>query len=86
MKKNIFLIVVSSLLVLIGCSSKEETKEIEKAIPVRIVDVVSREVSIPISSSGKISSESESKLSFKTGGIIKKYFLMRVRQLEEDKF
>jgi len=74
MKKNISLIIVSLLLVLSSCSSKEKTKEIEKAIPVRIAKVESREVSIPIRSSGKISSESESKLSCKTGGIIKQIF------------
>lgn len=75
MKKIIFLIIVSAVLVLNSCSSKEKTKEIEKAIPVRIVKVENRVVSIPIHSSGKISSESESKLSFKTGGIIQRIFV-----------
>ncbi|MCP5063159.1 MAG: efflux RND transporter periplasmic adaptor subunit [Ignavibacteriae bacterium] len=74
MKKIIFLFIVSSVLVLNSCSSNEKTKEVEKAIPVRIVKVENKVVSIPIYSSGKISSESESKLSFKTGGIIKQIF------------
>jgi RND family efflux transporter MFP subunit len=37
--------------------------------------VESKEISVPIHSSGKLSSQSESKLSFKTGGIVQRIFI-----------
>jgi len=73
--KKIIVIFSLLLIVLTSCNSKEEKTEIEKSIPVRIVKVESKEISIPIHSSGKLSSQSESKLSFITGGIVKQLFV-----------
>jgi membrane fusion protein, multidrug efflux system len=52
------------------CSSENVNDKSEKIIPVTVADVIESEINIPILTSGKISSQAETKLSFKTGGII----------------
>ncbi len=73
--KKIVTITFLLLIVLSSCKKEEDKNEIEKAIPVRIVKVESKSTSIPIHSSGKLSSISETKLSFKTGGIVQHIFV-----------
>ncbi len=73
--KKLLVIISLILIVFIACTNEEEKKEIEKVIPVRIAKVESKSISIPIHSSGKLASQSEVKLSFKTGGILQQIFV-----------
>lgn len=51
--------------------ANETIQEKENAIPVKVTEVTSEEIAIPIHVSGNIAASQESRLSFKTGGIIK---------------
>ncbi|MFC2104403.1 efflux RND transporter periplasmic adaptor subunit [Bacteroidota bacterium] len=74
--------IISFLLLLAGvtaesCSNSEasvQNKE-EKGIPVNVVKIEKEKLSVPIHVSGNISSSKESRLSFKTGGIIESIFV-----------
>lgn len=66
-------IMLASFLILSACSkSKKEENQTNDAIPVKIASIEEKVFAIPISTSGIVSSNKESKLSFKTGGIIAK--------------
>jgi len=65
-----FIIFLFGLLIL-ACSSNQEEQTPERKIPVRLAPVVQEQVVIPVQGSGLLSSESELKLAFKTGGIIR---------------
>ncbi|MEA1875232.1 MAG: efflux RND transporter periplasmic adaptor subunit [Bacteroidota bacterium] len=63
------------ILILSACKEQvAEEKSIEK-VKVRTTKVIEKEMSIPVHSCGKLSSKEESKLSFKTGGIISGIFV-----------
>ncbi len=64
-------IVVSVAAVMyIGCNSQaEEAKQVYK-IPVKTASVIHKKMAFPVQTSGMLASQSEMKLSFKTGGII----------------
>jgi len=74
---SFFLITVAIL----GSCTKEKKKEIpsspldESSIAVNLVPVLEIEHSLPIVSSGLIATETESRLSFKVGGVIKNVFV-----------
>lgn len=61
-----------SLLILsvFACTDEKMENDLEKKIPVILQQVSSKEILQPIRTSGKISSQQEIRLSFKTGGII----------------
>ncbi len=79
--KTIHLTVLSFLLLITvvtveSCSNSEANNIIEeKGIPVNVVEIEKEEISFPIHVSGNISSNKESRLSFKTGGIIESIFV-----------
>lgn len=56
--------------VMMSCSPKQVAQEDDQTIYIKTVPVSLTEVSIPVVSSGIITSEKEARLSFKTGGII----------------
>ena len=58
-----------------ACKKEVENNKAEKSIPVKIANVENKKISIPIHSTGKLSSQTESKLAFKTGGIVRKIFV-----------
>jgi RND family efflux transporter MFP subunit len=58
------------VLVSTGCGSGEQDEPPEIGIPVKTAAVVREAVSIPVHASGKLVSTTESRLSFKTGGIV----------------
>jgi RND family efflux transporter MFP subunit len=66
---------LAGLLILSGCNRKQDGGSIIQAVPVRTVSVVKQRLSEPVRTSGFLSSESEMKLSFKTGGLIDKIFV-----------
>ncbi|WP_337043190.1 efflux RND transporter periplasmic adaptor subunit [Emticicia sp. 17c] len=74
MKTKLFpLIYAFVFLVLMSCGKKQETKqETEEIIAVQVQPVSQKSLSEPIIASGVLSSKSEMKLAFKTGGMIKK--------------
>jgi membrane fusion protein, multidrug efflux system len=81
MKKNyqtlFVLLAVTALAVSCGGEKKEATKSIidESAIAVKLVSVQQGEYSLPVISSGLIATETESRLSFKVGGVITKIYV-----------
>ena len=75
MKKVVVTILLFAIIFTACKNDKEEVSTAVKAIPVKTVKVETKEISIPIHTSGKISSQKESKLSFKTGGIVEHLFV-----------
>ncbi|MFN8353745.1 MAG: efflux RND transporter periplasmic adaptor subunit [Spirosomataceae bacterium] len=82
MKNN--LLRLSYLLVLaagiiVACGKKEAKKEAaivaDEVVPVRVVSVTQASSSEPIRASGLLASETEARLSFKTGGVIQKIYV-----------
>jgi len=69
------MLLILFLLVLLACSEMEKKDEPAAKIPVTIYNIEETDIKIPILTSGKISSQKEIKLSFKTGGIIDKIFV-----------
>ncbi|MCK5823732.1 MAG: efflux RND transporter periplasmic adaptor subunit, partial [Bacteroidales bacterium] len=61
---------------------KEEEKNIDK-VKIRTTKVIEKEISIPVHCSGKLASKTESKLSFKTGGIISAIFVDEGRKVKK---
>jgi multidrug efflux system membrane fusion protein len=59
-------------LIIAGCGKNDSVQENSDATPVTVVSVKKELVSIPITTSGVLSSPLESKLSFKIGGIVEK--------------
>ena len=73
MKQYISLIILSVFLVgFFSCSSEEDTRQSETKINVEVAPVVQKSLAIPIHTSGKLYTSTESKLSFKIPGIIAK--------------
>ena len=67
---KVIIFVIISILV-INCSEEKVIDKTKIIIPVTIVQIEKSEINIPLISSGTLKSLSETKLSFKTGGIIK---------------
>lgn len=55
---------------LIACQKPSQSGSERQAVPVKLVPVVVRFLSEPVRTSGYLTSEAESKLSFKTGGLV----------------
>jgi len=62
-------------LIIISCTSQDPETLLPKKIPVKLVHVQEKEISVPLYTSGVLSAEDELLLSFKTGGIIKKIYV-----------
>lgn len=58
------------VLFVFGCKQQAPVQEKVAKVPVNVRSVVKKELIFPIHTSGRLSSSSEQKLSFKTGGII----------------
>ena len=81
MKKIILTTVIALVLaaVLLSCGTKDKTTDTtstpvidDAAVAVRLTEVTEGDFSMPVVSSGLITTSTESKLSFKTGGVITK--------------
>jgi len=76
MKNNIiivlFILLIISSILINGCTTKAEKTESVNRLPVKTAQVVSKEFSLPIHTSGLLSSIREIRLSFKVGGIIER--------------
>jgi multidrug efflux system membrane fusion protein len=59
-------------LLLTGCKTEVRTTTTSSAIKVRVINIATEALSIPVHSSGTVTSSEEMKLSFKIGGVIAK--------------
>lgn len=87
MKTKFFpLIYLSLFLLLASCGKKQKTtaqQETEEVLPVEVHTVTQKSLSEPIVASGVLSSKSEMKLAFKTGGMIKKVYVKEGQFVKE---
>lgn len=85
MKYTFKTLAAALIVILVFNACKEqvaEKKSIEK-VKVRTTKVIEKEMSIPVHCSGKLSSKEESKLSFKTGGIISGMFVDEGQEIKK---
>lgn len=79
MKTNSLLLITAALVILQACSSsngKEETmKSGTEKIPVKVMTVAPVEIASNIQTSGVFTTDDETMLAFKTGGVIEKIFV-----------
>jgi membrane fusion protein, multidrug efflux system len=79
MKKYTLLPFFVSLLLFSNCGTKTEKPaeiiQIEEAIPIKTVNIAQKTLSLPIHASGFLTSNSEQRLGFKIGGVIKKMYV-----------
>lgn len=75
MKTQIFLFIIAGLIAQACSKSEAKLPTNETGTPVTIENIEKETISLPVHISGNISSSKESKLSFKTGGIIKSIFV-----------
>ena len=70
---------ISAIIIIVlffnACKEQITEEKIAEKVKVRTTKVIEKEMSIPVHSTGKLSSKTESKLSFKTGGIISSIFV-----------
>ncbi len=77
--------VLMAVAILLGaCRQQAPEGTVEERIPVKTQIVSQQLVVMPIRSSGRLFSKTESKLSFKTGGIIEKIFVDDGQTVEKD--
>ncbi len=68
---RMYLLVLLTGFLLFGCKSSQKAKEEAPPIPVKLARVWYDSLTIPVHSAGLLFAAAESKLSFKTGGILK---------------
>jgi membrane fusion protein, multidrug efflux system len=83
MKKTIIAIVLFSIF-LLACSSQQQETSITRKIPVKLVNIMQQDLSIPIQTSGILQAKDELYLSFKTGGIIKNIYVKEGQIVKKD--
>jgi membrane fusion protein, multidrug efflux system len=71
MKTNTILLILI-LTLLNSCKNREVKNVLPEVCRVRVAELTTREISIPVHSTGTLTSSEELKLSFKTGGIVAK--------------
>jgi RND family efflux transporter MFP subunit len=75
MNKTYLFILVSIILVIVpSCRKPAPRSDEQTTVPVRTEVVKERMLTFPVRTSGRLSAKTESKLSFKTGGIIQKIY------------
>jgi len=80
MKNSYYILIISTLIVLLlsGCVKEPENLNLPKsveAIPVKIIFLSQAEVSGSVHSSGQFTTDDETMLSFKTGGIVDRIYV-----------
>lgn len=75
MKKTTLIPFISCLLLFWGCSRHDKAIQQEKVRQVTVIEAKMQGVAEPVHTSGKLSSKTEVKLSFKTGGIISRTYV-----------
>lgn len=84
MKIYIHVTLITALLI-VSCGKKQETKkaESEEILTVEVQPVSRKSLSEPIIASGVLSSKSEMKLAFKTGGMIRRIYVQEGQSVKE---
>jgi membrane fusion protein, multidrug efflux system len=80
--KLIFLMIIISST---ACRNREVKVPVDENIHVKVTEVTSASVSIPIHSTGLIVSSEEYKLSFKTGGLVGRFFVQEGERVKKGK-
>jgi RND family efflux transporter MFP subunit len=75
-RKHIFLFITSIGLIICfsSCGSNEDIQQTEPKVNVKVAPVVQKAIALPINTSGKLYTSTESRLSFKIPGIIEKIY------------
>ncbi|WP_064198319.1 MULTISPECIES: efflux RND transporter periplasmic adaptor subunit [Emticicia] len=83
--KNYILLTTTIALLAISCGKKQETKkeETDETLTVEVQPVSKKSLSEPIIASGVLSSKSEMKLAFKTGGMIRRVYVQEGQFVKE---
>lgn len=83
--KNYISIILTTGLIMAGCGKKQESKkaEAEEILTVEVQPVSRKSLSEPIIASGVLSSKSEMKLAFKTGGMIRRVYVQEGQSVKE---
>ena len=78
-------IILIMALIIVNCGKKQETKktEAEEILTVEIQELSRKSLSEPIIASGVLSSKSEMKLAFKTGGMIRRVYVQEGQSVRE---
>ena len=82
-KIRLFLLTICVFIVAGACKKSTPKIEEKTAVPVRTEVVKEQLLSFPVRTSGRLSAKTESKLSFKTGGIIKKIYVDEGQSVKE---
>jgi len=83
MKKFCLLFLVICVFITISCKKSTPRSEERTAVPVRTEVVKEQMLSFPVRTSGRLTAKTESKLSFKTGGIIKRIYVDEGQSVRE---
>ncbi len=83
--KNYIFMILTTTLITVSCGKKQETKkaESEEILTVEVQPVSRKSLSEPIIASGVLSSKSEMKLAFKTGGMIRRIYVQEGQSVKE---
>lgn len=83
--KNYIFILLATALIIASCGKKQEAKktEAEEILTVEVQPVSRKSLSEPIIASGVLSSKSEMKLAFKTGGMIRRIYVQEGQSVRE---
>jgi multidrug efflux pump subunit AcrA (membrane-fusion protein) len=79
------LAILMILFLSVSCKNREPRITTSEAVHVRVTEVTSGEISIPVHSTGVLVSSEEYKLSFKTGGIIGKIYVKEGERVKKGK-
>ena len=77
------MMILTTFLLIMACKKTPPQREESTRLPVRTISVKEKVVSFPVHTSGKLASKTESKLSFKTGGIIQRIHVDEGQTVEE---
>src|SRR5688572_8896365 len=79
MKNSVIILIILSAWVIQACTDSQgkNNKKIVSAeqIPVKVMKLEKKEIQTPVMASGQFTTDDETNLSFKTGGVIEKIFV-----------
>ena len=75
---------LAGLVILAGCGDHEPKESAEPAVAIETIKITDTIIVIEVRTAGKLASKSESKLSFKTGGIIQKIMVDEGQSVRKD--
>jgi len=82
MKKYNLIFTSCLIAILTACGGKQEAKQADRMVRVKAVNITSTGVVIPVYATGRLSSSTEIKLSFKTGGVIEAIPVMEGQKVQ----